>query len=244
MKIKLIACEVFTRELSVAAAQGKHIVDCVFLPFGLHSTPDELRTTVQSEIDRVEAGTYDYIVLGYGLCSRGTAELVARNVPIVLTRAHDCITLFLGSRTRYDTQFGDHPGTYYYSPGWIERSDGDVEQGYIGERKARQMEERYQEYVEKYGEDNAKFLIEQESQWLVNYTRAALIETGIGDIDSYREFTKRTAASHDWEYEEIPGDLSLIHRLMDGDWESDDFLIVKPGQQVAESFNEGIVTAK
>lgn len=243
MKIKLIACEVFTRELSIAAAKSKHIIDTVFLPFGLHQTPNELRNRIQAEIDASEGGVYDFIILGYCLCSRGTADLIARSIPVVIPRAHDCITLFLGSRTRYEKEFGAHPGTYYYSPGWIERSDGDVEQGYIGERKSRETEERYNEYVKKYGEDNAKYLIEQESLWLANYTRAAFINTNIGTIDSYQGFVQRVASSHSWEYQEITGDMTFIERLVNGEWPEGDFLVLKPGQQVIETYDTRIIDA-
>jgi hypothetical protein len=241
MKIKLIACEVFSRELRIAAAKSKQVVDCIFLPFGLHSTPNDLRARIQSEIDSAEDNNYDYIALGYCLCSRGTANLLARSIPIVIPRAHDCITLFLGSRARYSAEFIEHPGTYYYSPGWIERSDGETEQGYITETKERQMRERYVEYVEKYGEDNAKFLMEQESQWLVNYTRAAFINMNVGNVESYRDFVCRVASSHTWEYQEIEGDMSLIYRLAGGPWSDDEFLIIRPEEQVIETFDELVI---
>lgn len=243
MKIKLIACEVLTRELGLVTAQSKHIFDTAFLPFGLHSTPDKLRTTIQSEIDSAEGGGYDFIALGYCLCSRGTMDIIARSVPVLIPRGHDCITMFLGSRARYADEFGSHPGTYYYSPGWIERSDGDVEQGNITAKKDRETNERYEEYVRKYGEDNAKFLIEQETLWLANYTRAALIDMGIGDIKAYKDFVKNVASSHGWECSELDGDWSLIKKLADGDWSDEDFLSVKPGERTVETFDDRIIAS-
>ena len=39
----------------------------------------------------------------------------------------------------------------------------------------------YREYCEKYGEDNAKFLMETEQQWHANYDRATYVDVdGIG----------------------------------------------------------------
>jgi hypothetical protein len=38
----------------------------------------------------------------YGLCNLALTSLRARAVPVVVPRAHDCITLYLGSRQRYD----------------------------------------------------------------------------------------------------------------------------------------------
>lgn len=241
MKLKLISCEALYREFCFAAANSPHIIDVKFIAFGLHDTPDDLRTAIQAEIDATEGRDYEAIILGYGLCSRGTADITARSIPLVLPRAHDCITLFLGSRAAYNAEFGEHPGTYYYTSGWIERKHGEVQQGYIDQTHARRTQERYAEYVEKYGEDNAGFLIEQESLWLANYSRAALIDVDLGNVEEYRRFTRELAASHGWEYAEIRGDLSLIQRLANGEWDSDDFLTVAPGQTVRESFDEMVV---
>ena len=242
MKIKLISCEAFYRELCMAIAKSPHIFDIKFLPFGLHDTPDQLRIEIQKEIDASENGKYDYIVLGYGLCSRGAADVIAGSVPIIIPRMHDCITAFLGSRKRYDMEFGGHPGTYYYTPGWIERKHEGMEE--LGEdTHTRLYKAKYKEYVKKYGEENAEFLMEQEKQWLVNYNRAAFINMGIGDIEAYREFTKKRASDNGWDYAEIEGDNALIDRLANGDWDNDMFLKVAPRQTITESFDEFVLKA-
>jgi hypothetical protein len=241
MRIKLIACEVFARELMFAAASSPHVVDLVLMPFGLHDTPDQLRTELQQEIDKTPPQRFDYIALGYGLCSRGTAGIYATVAPLVLPRAHDCITLLLGSRARYNEQFAQHPGTYYYSPGWIERKTGEVQQGAIGDAYAKRAEERFREYAEKYGEDNARFLIDLESLWVTNYTRAVFINTGFGNVDAYRGFTQQLANERGWEYAEIQGDLSFLVKLAHGEWDINDFLIVPRGRSIAESYDDSIV---
>lgn len=244
MKLCAICCEILAREAARAAAYSPNIVHLAFLPSGLHSTPDKLRAGIQAEIDAASDGRFDYIVLGYGLCSRGTADLTARQTPIVIPRAHDCITLLLGSRERYDREFTERPGTYYYSAGWIEHMDGDLSQGTLKSLKETQAEQRYLEYVEKYGEDNAKYLIEQEGLWLPHYSRAALIDTGIGDIDTYRRFTQGVAESNRWEYEELQGDTRLVDILFAGDWDEDEFLIVQPGRKTIEQVIGGIIAAE
>lgn len=243
MKLHVITCQALQRECYHAAAHSPHIVTLTVMPFGLHNTPDDLRAHLQSEIDRASGGQYDAILLGYGLCSRGTAELTARDTPVVIPRAHDCITMFLGSRQAYDQEFGAHPGTYYYSPGWIELKEGAMEQGSSIVVQDKLAEARYQEYVEKYGEDNAQFLIEQENQWYTHYNRAAFIDMGMGDIDYYRTFTQQIAESKGWEYAEIKGNARLVDLLMCANWPESEFLIVKPGQRTYEDVNAGIISA-
>ncbi|MCE5323542.1 DUF1638 domain-containing protein [bacterium] len=240
-KIKIIACEALSYEIKQAAAKSRHETDIELLAFGLHNTPDELRDTIQSQIDECEDQDYELIALGYGLCSRGTADIVARSIPIIIPRAHDCITLFLGSRERYNKEFAAHPGTYYYSPGWIDFKEGDVQQGFIDDVHERNYQEKYRQYLEKYGEENAKYLIEQEQQWYQHYTRATFINMGLGDIEAYRKFTHEIADSHNWEYAEIEGSMSLIERLVNLQWDEDDFLYVEPGHKIAESFDEDII---
>jgi len=245
MKLYAIVCEAVARESYHAAAVSPHSVTMSIKDFGLHNTPDDLRAAIQEEIDRASAtGKYDNILLGYGLCSRGTAELVARNVPLVIPRAHDCITFFLGSKERYQSEFSGHPGTYYYSAGWVERKEGEVDQGGFTIVQDAKREERLKEYIEKFGEENALFLMEQESQWLNHYNRAAFIDMGLGDVEYYRAFTQQVAREHGWSYEEIPGDLRLVDMLFSGNWPDEEFLIVQPGQKTDEDVTVGIISAK
>ncbi len=244
MKIKLVTCEALIREFRMASALSPHVFDIEVLNFGLHNTPDTLRATIQDAIDSSQGQGYDYIILGYGLCSRGSAEITAGATPIVIPRMHDCITILLGSRARYNEEFSSNPGTYYYSPGWIERKEGDVRQGFIDDVQARNYEERFKEYSRKYGEDNARYLIDQEMQWYAHYTRAAFINMGIGAVESYRKFTQDIAADHGWQYAQIDGDMSMIRRLTDGDWDGDEFLVVQAGRTIRESFDELVLKAE
>ena len=82
-----------------------------------------MRESVQAAIDEAETQIekYDAIALGYGLCGNGLAGVQARSVSLVLPRAHDCITLLMGSRARFESYFQDHPGVFYRSAGWVER---------------------------------------------------------------------------------------------------------------------------
>ena len=115
------------------------------------------------------------------------------HTPLVIPRAHDCITLFLGSKERYTKRFEESPGTYYYSSGWIERKDGSTEQGNMRMINEEAKKKRFDSYVEKYGLDNAQYLVEMESQWATNYNSMALIDLGSGTREIYRNFTQQVA---------------------------------------------------
>ena len=63
------------------------------------------------------------------MCGTATVGLTARHAPLVLPRAHDCITLYLGSRQRYNEEFMRHPGTYWYSVDYMERQEPGASRG-------------------------------------------------------------------------------------------------------------------
>jgi hypothetical protein len=121
MRIKCLGCDVLARAIYWSAAQSPHVVDVQLLERGLHNTPAVLRARLQEQIDSAASLSYDAVVLAYGLCGQATAGLVARGTPLVIPRAHDCITLFLGNRERYNEQFSNQPGTYWYTLDYLER---------------------------------------------------------------------------------------------------------------------------
>jgi hypothetical protein len=243
MKLKLLSCEVFKPEFEQAVRQGKSELSVEFLPFGLHEKPDELRAELQARIDAVPAGVYGAILVGYCLCSRAVVGITARQTTLVLPKAHDCIAVLLGSRQRYNEEFAKEPGTYYYSPGWIIRSESVGGNPYESPSQTAAAERRFAEYVQKYGEDNAQYLMEIESAWTDKYSRAAFINTHVGDIPHYRDFVKKVAADNQWKFEEIPSDLGLISRFLDGRWD-EDFLLVPPGQQVTARYDNDALGCK
>ena len=146
-------------------------------------------------------------------------------------------------RVAYVEQVGDfqnNPGTFYRSPGWIERdSDPDANPASVTSRMG--ITHDYAKLVEEYGEDNAEYLMETMGNWLKHYRQLTLIETGVGPAEEYRKISRAQAQENEWKYEEVPGDTILIDKLLNGDWNDDDFLVVKPGEQVDVSNEEGII---
>ena len=105
MKLKCLACEALARVVYLCAARSPHIVDVELFRLGWHNDPPDLRGRLQNSIDATSKEGYDAVVMAYGLCGQSTEGLIARGIPLVIPRAHDCITLFLGSRERYKDQF-------------------------------------------------------------------------------------------------------------------------------------------
>ena len=237
MRLQLIACKVMQREVYLCAARSKNIIDIVFMPQGLHEQPDKLRAELQKALENttdLQGQGYDASLLGYGLCSNGIVGLTAK-IPIVVPRGHDCITLLLGSKDKYKQYFDSHRGAYWYSPGWIEHGKPPGKERY---------EQTLAEYTEKFGKDNAEYLMQTEQKWLKEYNWAAYIDWGLPNTAHYKKYTKKCAEYLGWNYDELKADPSLMQKLLDGDWNENKFLIVSPGQKITEELTtENIIGA-
>ena len=240
MKFKVLCCEVFTRELNALSATCPHDLDLELLPKGLHDLGQEkMLARMQEEVDGASGQGYDAILLVYGLCNNGTSGLVARDTKLVIPRAHDCITLFLGGRDEYLKQFESRPGTYYRTTGWIEHDNSDgVDDETIQQKLGLFMQ--YEELVEKYGEDNAKYIQETMGNGVENYDRLAFIRMGIDGEDEFLDMARAEAEEKGLGFELIEGSMLLLNKLVNGEWDQD-VLVVEPGQSIKATHTSDII---
>jgi len=212
----VIACEVMRPELESAHASAPD-VEVEYLEQGLHRTPELLEEALRSAID-VASRRAGQIVLGYGLCSNGTANLVARRQELVIPRVHDCISLFLGSREDYDEAFNARSGTYYITPGWVAAGKDPI--GVLED-----------DYIPRVGRETALWALEEE---LKHYTHVTLINTGIGDVDALRSRARSNADFLNKTYEEVPGSLAFFEKILRGPYDEGDFVRVAPGDAATQ----------
>jgi hypothetical protein len=236
----LIGCEVLLRELADAVARSPHTVDVEFLSKGLHDLGgDHMRATLQAAIDRADPARHDAVLMGYALCGNGLHELEARRVKMVAPRAHDCIALLMGDRRRYDEYFRAHGGVYFRSTGWLERGR-DIEQL----ARAVGTDFTLEDLIAKYGEDNGRYLYEEFTRYEKVYRQLTFIETGLECDDRFEEQARAEAGEKDWAFEKIRGDLTLFRKLVAGDWNPGDFLVVEPGHRIVATYGEDIIKAE
>jgi hypothetical protein len=235
-KIALIACSVFEREIALLTHGAEHIVETRWFEIGLHDRPDVLRATLQQHLDEVDArGDIEAVILAYGLCGRGTAGLRPQRHKLVIPRAHDCITVFMGSKEAYAEHQRRCPTCYYYSPGW-NRS-----RRVPGPEKIAALKT---ELAKKFDADDVEFLLETEREQWAQHDTATYLDLGTDDAEREADYARRCAEWLGWKFERIHGDAALLRDLLWGNWDDARFQIVEPGMQLGQSADASVLRAE
>ncbi|MFO7637591.1 MAG: DUF1638 domain-containing protein [Clostridia bacterium] len=219
-KIKLICCEVLKREAVHCMERSNMVFDVEYTKKSSHRDPAKLQKEIQDIIDRTRDA--DAVILGFGLCGNTLNGMKAGSIPLVIPKAHDCCTLYLGSRDRYQELFSGNESMPWGSTGYsgIEYEHDD----FLG------LSKEYEDFVVKYGEENARFI------WDVLHPKSRSSEALFIVIpETYSEevhldFVEK-AGKEELSTRTVPGDLGLIRKLLEGLWD-DDFLVVPPGEAV------------
>lgn len=235
-KICVIACEVLEPEVRHFLRDNPRVGALEIIPLALHEDPARLQRELQGAVNRAEANpAVEAIVLVFGLCGRGVENLRHERCPIVLARAHDCVTLFLGDKERYAAYVKANPGTYWYNPGFIR---GRTIPG--PDREARLREE----YGKKFDAEDVEFLIEQDQAGLAHYDRAAYVSLDLADPTQDEAYTRSCAACRNWGFDRVPGSPELLQALLRGDWDEKRFLIVPPHHVIRLTADDTIIRAE
>lgn len=218
----ILSCRVFQNWLEHLLPKG--LTDNItFFNYALHRVPKKLRETLQEALDSFEQPSL--VLLGYGLCGNGLADIRAGKHTLVIPRTDDHIAIILGSYKAYRREFDKEPATYYLSKGWLEGGSTPLNE--------------HQELIEKYGEKKADWLMDYQYH---NYKRLALIVQNAQDLDTYRPIALEVAKYCErwgFRYEEIIGNDSMLLRLIEIaaglDQADENFLMGPPGGTLTQT---------
>jgi hypothetical protein len=154
---------------------------------------------------------------------------------LVIPRAHDCITVFMGSKEAYAEHHRRCPTCYYYTPGW---------------NRARRVPgpERLQslraELAAKFDPEDVEFLIQTErDQWAMHDT-ATYLDLGTDDARAEAEYARNCAGWLGWKFEHLRGDPALLKDLLWGNWDDKRFQMIEPGMQLGHAPDDSILRAE
>ena len=114
-------------------------------------------------------------------------------------------------------EFKEHPGTYYYTRGWIE-----------------ELEDPYREYLKmipRMGEEKSRMVAHMIME---SYTRIAVIDTGTYDVAAHEAYLQTVSEFYGLPIHRLDGSLQLLEKLIQGPHDRD-FLVVEPGETLDES---------
>jgi hypothetical protein len=198
LPVVILSCQVLEDLLARLVPEGL-AGQVILMDYGLHRVPAKMSGSLQERLDAIEVPSL--VLLGYGLCGNGLRGLRAGRHTLVVPRADDCIALLLGSRSAYYREFEAVPGTYYLSKGWLESGSHPLKE--------------YEEYVGRYGADQAAWIMDQQYQ---HYERLVLVAHSQADLEAYRPLAEPVARyCEHWgmRYEEILGTDAYVRRLVD-----------------------------
>lgn len=232
MKLKLIACEVLTREVGFCVAQSPHTIDIEFTKKNAHDNAAYLRQILQDKIQEADGQDYDAILLGIGLCGNSTAGIKSGNTKIIIPRAHDCCTIFLGSRHRFKELFENRPSTPFTSAGYMERGSSLMHDSSDFAQQAG-LQQSMEDYIAIYGEDSGRYLWETLHQNTENQNKD-IVYIEIPELEhlGFADKAMKWAGVNNKNFIKEVGSINLIKKLLSGDWNEAEFLTVNPGETI------------
>ncbi len=99
--------------------------------------------------------------------------------------------------------------------------------------------------IAKYGEENGRYLYDELYRYQSAYRRLTYIATGLEPDDSFAEQARDGGRRRrDGSISYVRGELTLFQRLVRGDWDAADFLVVEPGWEIAARYDEDVLKAR
>ena len=210
----IIACSVLQDELDMVFEELGYSFPCIWIPQGLHNTPELLREKLQEILDSIShAGR---IILCMGYCGNAVLGLKNGSCELVMPKVEDCITLLLGSQERR-RKMAEEEGTYFLTKGWIQGG--------------RTIWNEYEHLKMRCGAVRAVLLLRE---MMKNYSRLVILDTGAYKISEVRGEAEKTADILALRCQTAEGTVEYLKELVSGPWPEQRFLIVPAGMTVTE----------
>ena len=205
----VIACSILKDEVSLVVEEHglQDKLDFIWMPDSLHNSPEHLRESVQEKIDAADSAR-PVILLCYGQCGNAFLGLAAREAPVVIARAADCVGMLLAEDPEID-ELRKH--SIFQTRGTLD-----------GEQS---LEPAYEHLVQRKGEDYARRVTDAMYK---NYDTLVMVDTGAYDLPAQAERVKRVCSLYHLSPTVRPGTLSLLERLLTRDTDDGDFITIPP----------------
>ncbi|MBI0583232.1 MAG: DUF1638 domain-containing protein [Methanomassiliicoccus sp.] len=183
MRIGIVACDIFKREIEHLTADDPDIVHREYLEFALHVYPEEMRRTVIEKVNALE-GQVDAVFIGYATCQKLAGLPQEVRVPSIMLEGDDCVSVLLGP-LEYAQEKAVCTGTWFATPGWAEQGMNAI------------IKELHLDSAVDQGYDPMYFV----DMLFESYKRCLYVDSGVGDREHFenlsREFAAQIRLPHD-----------------------------------------------
>jgi len=140
----------------------------------------------------------DVVFLGYGFCQSLQEIENEVDVPVVMPRLDDCISILL-TPERYAAEKRKEVGTWFMTPGWAEVGINIV------------IKELHLDRAVKYGKNP----VDMAKRLLTHYRRGLFIETGVGDRDDLLKKAEAFCGIFGMTLEETAADSRILEETFE-----------------------------
>ena len=197
MKIGIIACDIMKGEIERLLADKEEVTEVVFLEAALHVYPQKMKERIKEEIAAIK-DRVDVVFLGYGFCQSLQGIENEVDVPVVMPRLDDCISI-LFTPERYAAEKRKEVGTWFMTPGWAEVGIDIM------------IKELHLDRAKKYGKDP----VEMAKRLLTHYRRGLFIATGVGDRDDLLKKAEAFCDTFGITLEETTADSRILEQTFE-----------------------------
>jgi hypothetical protein len=194
MRLGVVACESFRKELDILTEGDPDIVHREYLEFGLHSYPQDLKGAVVERVNALQ-GKVDAVFLGFGTCNSLKDVCKELVVPTVTIEADDCVGALL-TNEEYAREKKVCAGTLFAIP-------------FVSEMGIEYFEKELDSKMPDHDQ------LGLDSQWFLDmlfdgYSRLLHVDTGVGDRQALQRSSKEMADRLGLRYEEREGTLQIL----------------------------------
>ena len=98
--------------------------------------------------------------------------------------------------------------------------------------------------IERYGEENGRYLFEEFTRYRQHYRQLTYIATGLEPDSRFEDQARQEADHRGWIFSRVAGSLALFRQLVNGEWPEEHFLVVPPGHRCVASYDEQVIRAE
>ncbi|PAW79951.1 MAG: hypothetical protein B9S32_01085 [Verrucomicrobia bacterium Tous-C9LFEB] len=201
MSTIILSCDVLREELAHAKRLCGLDYEIRWVDSAAHSCTDNLRESIQRELDLISDSEIDTVILSFGFCGNAVAGLKTGAFRLIIPKSADCIAMLLHPHAK-------QTGKYYITPGWLRKGS---------------VWSDYKRCCSKYGEVKADKIFKV---MLAGYEHISTIRTESVELTpDYYVTADEMSRDLKLQHEVVPGRIDFFVKLLAGPWD-DEFIIV------------------